>query len=164
MKTKILRYKNDSNKDRDKAKIFENLLFGTCIVCFLVLIIIQILLVIPAARESLNLEDKSMGVPLSKDEFLYKQGQITLKMIGSEPDPTIEILVNGDYVAMFEDLIIDINVKDGDVIEIDGSRSLMGHIISVEAASANISRKCTTAVARVESNIQKLVKVQIDSD
>ncbi|MHB8063461.1 MAG: hypothetical protein ACYDG2_12650 [Ruminiclostridium sp.] len=161
MKIKVFKFRKGLESDKDRATVFENLLFGTCIVCFVVLILIQIVLVIPSARESLNLSDKSIGVPLSKDDYLYNQGQVTLKMIGNDPDPMVRILVNGDAVAMFENLIMNIAVNDGDVIEIDGSSSLIGHIISVEAVSTNINSKCITSVAKVESNIQRLVKVQV---
>jgi len=161
MKTNVFRFKKGTVNNKDKGTIFENLLFGTCIVCFIILVLIQIVLVIPSARDNLNLSDKSIGVPLSKDDYLYKQGQITLKMIGETPDSNVRILVNGDDIAMFENLMMNISVKDGDVIEIDGSQSLIGHIISVESLSTNISSTCSTAIARVESNIQRLVKVQI---
>jgi hypothetical protein len=162
MRINVFKLKKHTEHNKDKATIFENILFGTCIVSFVILILIQILLVIPATRDNLNLSDKSIGVPIIKDDYLYNRGQITLKMIGNDPDPTVRILVNGDVVAMFENLRMNIDVKDGDVIEIDGSSSLIGHIISVEALSTNISSKCKTAVARVESNIQRLVKVRVN--
>jgi len=161
MKINVFRFKKSKEANKDKGTIFENLLFVTCIVCFILLILIQTVLGIPSARDNLKLSDKSIGVPLSKDDYLYNKGQITLKMIGSDPDPTVQILVNGDVVAMFENLMMNINVNDGDVIEIDGSQSLVGHIISVASVSTNISSKCSTAVARVESNIQNLVKIQV---
>ncbi|QNU65320.1 hypothetical protein EHE19_010240 [Ruminiclostridium herbifermentans] len=146
---------------KDKVTILEDLLFGTCIVSFLILVSIQAALLIPSVRDTFNLGDKSIGEPLSKDNYLYKQGQITLKMIGNEPDPTVKILVNGETVAIFENLIMKVNVNDGDVIEIDGSHSLIGHIVMVDSVSENISSECSTAAAKVNSNIQKLVKVQI---
>jgi len=159
---KIKALKNYTENNNEKGSVFENLLFGICIICFIVLVTIQVVLVIPSAREYLNLTDKSIGVPLSKDEFLYKQGQITLKMTGTEPDPAVQILVNGDTVSMFDNLLMNIDVKDGDVIEIDGSQSSIGHIITVEAISSNISSTCSTSVARVESNFQRLLKVKFN--
>lgn len=162
MKINVFKFDKDKENYKRKSTIFENVLFGTCILCFIVLILVQIILVVPSARENLKLSDNSIGVPLGSDEYLYNQGQLTLKMIGSDPDPTIQILVNGDAVAIFENLEMNISVRDGDVIEIDGSQSLLGHIIRVESVSANISSKCSTAVAKVESNIQTLVKVQIN--
>lgn len=162
MKIKALKFIKRNKTNNDKNRFLENILFGTCIICFAILVIIQSILAVPTARDALNLSDKSIGVPLSNDEYLYDQGQIKLKMIGNEPDPTVRILINGEPVAMFENIDMDISVKDGDVIEIDGSESIIGHIIKVESCSANISNKCRTAVANVESNIQRLVRVQVD--
>jgi hypothetical protein len=150
------------NKNKDTSRIVENGLFFACILCFIVLILVQIVLIIPNARNNLNLTDKSIGIPLNSDEYLYDQGQITLKMLGEEPDPMVRILINGDVVAMFENTDININVKDGDVVEIDGSQSLIGHIVKVESASTNIKSKCTSAVAKVETNLQSLVKIQFN--
>lgn len=149
------------NKD-GKSSIYENLLFTVSIVFFVLLIAIQIILVIPSAREYLNLTDKSIGVPLGKDEYLYGQGQITIKMSGSQPDTAVQILVNGDTVGKFDNLLMNIEVKDGDVIEIDGTQSTSGHIITVEAFSSNISSTCSNSAARVESNFQKLLKVKFN--
>ena len=162
MKINVFKFDKDNENYKRKSATFENVLFGTCILCFVVLILVQIVLIVPFARENLRISDNSIGVPLGSDEYLYNQGQITLKMIGNDPDSTIQILVNGDAVAMFENLVMNINVKDGDVIEIDGSQSLLDHIIRVESVSPNINSKCSNAVAKVESNIQTLVKVQVN--
>jgi hypothetical protein len=161
MKINFIGFRKRTRIKKDKVTIFENMLFGTCIASFLLLVSIQAVLLIPSVRDTFNLTDKSIGEPLSKDDYLYKQGQITIKMIGTEPDPTVQILVNGDNVAIFENLLMNVYVNDGDVIEIDGSHSLIGHIIMVDSVSENISSKCSTSVAKINSNIQKLVKVQI---
>lgn len=159
---KFISLRKSENVNKDKSKIFEDILFGICIVSFILLISIQTILLVPSVRNAFNLTDKSMGVALGKDNYLYKQGQITLKMIGSEPDPTVKILVNGDAVAMFENLMMNVSVNDGDVIEIDGSNSLTGHIIMVDSVSENIDSKCAASTARIQSNIQKLLTVQIN--
>ncbi|PYG87578.1 hypothetical protein LY28_01947 [Ruminiclostridium sufflavum DSM 19573] len=160
MKINFFRLKKRNESKKDKHTIFENLLFGICILSFLLLVAIQIVLGVPSVRETFKLTDKSLGVPLDKDDYLYKQGQITLKMIGTEADPTVQILVNGDTVAMFENLIMNVKVNEGDVIEIDGSHCLTGHMVKVDAVSQNINSKCAGTVAKVESNIQKLVKIK----
>lgn len=151
-----------SAEDKNKNTIFENILFCICIICFSALILVQVLLVIPSARNGLNLSDESIGAPLSKDEYLYNQGQITLKMIGIEPDPSVCILINGEEVSNFENLEMDINVRNGDVVEIDGSQSQIGHIVKVESISSNIDNSCINAVVNVERNMQKLVKVKVN--
>lgn len=161
MKIKTFRFCN-STENKDKNTIFENILFSTCIICFCVLILVQILLVIPSVRSSLNLSDKSVGSPLSSDEYLYNQGQMTLQMIGIEPDPLLCILVNGEPAAMFEKMEMSINVKDGDVVEIDGSQSQIGHIVKVEGITSNINSDCLNAVVTVEKDMRKLLKVRIN--
>lgn len=167
MKLKLYSFKKekrviDTMNKPDRTTAFENLLFCMCIVCFLVLIAVQVVMANPSIREKFNLTDKSIGLPLNDNEFLYNQGQITLRMIGDNPDPTLKILVNGDEAAIFENTQMSITVRDGDVIEIDGSQSLLEHIIKIESVSANISPKCSVASVNVHSNIKKLVKVQIN--
>jgi hypothetical protein len=158
MKIRVFKFK----KDNEKNTVLENILFSTCILCFAVLVLVQIVLAVPSFRSMLNLNDKSMGMPLNGDEYLYNQGQMTLKLISEEPDPTLKILVNGDNVAEFENTEMSINVKDGDVVEIDGSQSLIGHIVKVESITTNINDKCKNASANVSNTIKMLVKVQID--
>lgn len=161
MKIKALKkYKN--NGGDGKGSTFENLLFSICIICFIALVIIQIIFMVPSVREYLNLTDKSIGVPLGEDEYLYGRGQITLKMNGTQPDPEVQVLINGDTVQKFDNLLMNIEVKDGDVIEIDGTQSSSGHIITVDEISSNISGACKNSVARVESNFQRLLKVKFN--
>ena len=158
---KFKRPKAESEKPKKtKGQIFENILFRFCVVCFTALIIIQVILFIPSAREKLNLNDTSIGSPLNTEEYLYKQGQLTLTMVG-EPDPTVKILVNGDPVAMFENQQMVLNVKNDDVIEIDGTDSLIEHIIKITSISSNIDKNCLEAFSKVSSNIQRLAKVKI---
>jgi hypothetical protein len=153
---------NKDNKDIDRVASLEKILFRTCVFFFIVLVSIQIILVIPSVRSRLNLADKSLGVPLGADEYLYKRGLITLTMISKEPDPTVRILVNGEEIAMFENLKMPVSVNDGDVIEIDGTGSLVNHIIKVENISSNINSNCLNAYTNVEANMKRLVKVQFN--
>lgn len=87
MKINFFGYIKRTRSKKDKATVFEDILFGTCIAGFLLLVSIQAVLLIPSVRDTFNLTDKSIGEPLSKDDYLYKQGEVTLKMIGTEPDP-----------------------------------------------------------------------------
>ncbi len=169
MKMNLLKFSHKENeKDprevitKDSGTNFENILFKTSLILFFVLISVQIILVIPSVREKLNLTDKSIGSPLSNDEYLYNQGQVMIRLVSEEPDPTVKILVNGDEVAIFENIKMSINVKNGDVIEIDGSESVTGHIIRVESLSSNINSSYINAIAKVENNIQRLMKVQVN--
>lgn len=161
MKFKVFDLKKPENTEAKNGRL-ENLLFGICILCFVILLAVQVVLVVPGFRDRLNFSDKSIGLPLNSDEYLYNQGQITLRMLDEQPDPTVYILLNGDSIGSFDNTVMNLSVKDGDVIEIDGSKSLTGHIVTVDSISSNINKHCKNATANVENNIKLLVKVQVN--
>ncbi len=162
MKLKVFKLKSSNTENTEKNTAFENILFSTCILCFVVLILVQTVLVVPSLRSRFHMTDKSMGLPLNGDEYLYQQGQMTVEIIGSEPDAALRILVNGDNVAAFDATQMTISVKDGDVVEIDGSHSAVGHVVKIKSATTNISSKCKNAMVNIDSNIRTLVKVHMD--
>ncbi|WP_024834334.1 hypothetical protein [Ruminiclostridium josui] len=157
-----LKRNNGKDTQTDKSAFLEKILFRTCIIFFIVLISVQIILSMPSVRMRLNITDKSVGIPLGSDEYLYGRGMVTLEMIAEEPDPQTKILVNGEQVAGFDKIEIPINVNDGDVIEIDGSESQVNHMVKVKNASSNINNKCINAIVNTEHNIKKLVKIQFN--
>lgn len=160
---RLRKYKKDDYcHETDRGKAFENVLFFMCILCFIILIAVQAVIANPSIREKFSLTDKSIGLPLNDNEYLYSQGQMTLRMIGENPDPTVKILVNGDEVAIFENILMSIYVRDGDVVEIDASHSLAEHIVKIDSVSANINSKSGVASVNVYSNIKRLVNVQIN--
>ncbi|HEX2926155.1 MAG TPA: hypothetical protein VHP38_07850 [Ruminiclostridium sp.] len=159
MKINLKRNREQEN-NTDRTSSLEKILFRICIIFFIALVSVQIILAIPSVKTRLNITDKSIGIPLGSDEYLYGRGIITLAMLGEKPDTTVKILVNGVETAMFEKLKVPVNVNDGDVIEIDASGSISSHIIKVENVSSNIDSKCLNANTNVESNIRKLVKVK----
>lgn len=155
-----LKKNNDKLNNTDKTASLEKILFWTCIFFFVALISVQVALSVPSVRLRLNIMDKTMGIPLGSDEYLYGRGKVTLLLLSEEPDPQVKILVNGDEVAIFDKIKIPVNVNDGDVVEVDGSESQTSHIVKVENASLNINGKCLNAIVTVKSNLKKLVKIQ----
>ncbi len=161
MKTN-LKKNNDKVNETDKTATLEKILFRTCIIFFISLISVQIILSIPSVRARLNIMDKSVGIPLGSDEYLYGRGKVTLALISEESDPQAKILVNGEQVAVFDKVEVPVNVNDGDVIEIDGSECSTSHMIKVQNASSNINNRCINAIANIEQNIKNLVKIQFN--
>ncbi len=157
-----LKRNNDKVTQTDKTASLEKILFRTCTIFFIALISVQIVLSVPWVRVRLNIMDKSLGIPLGSDEYLYGRGKVTLELIDEEPDPQAKILINGEQVAVFDKIEMPVNVNDGDVIEIDGSESQISHMIKVQNASSNINSKCINAIANIERNIKKLVKIQFN--
>ncbi len=157
-----LKRNDDKINETDKTASLEKILFRTCIIFFIALISVQIILSVPSVRARLNIMDKSLGIPLGSDEYLYGSGKVTLALISEEPDPQIKILVNGEETGIFDKTEISINVNDGDVIEIDGSESPTSHMIKVQNASSNINSKSINAIANIDHNIKNLVRIQFN--
>ena len=157
-----LKSNNEKVNETNKTSSLEKILFRTCIIFFIALISVQIVLSVPSVRARLNIMDKSLGIPLGSDEYLYGRGKVTLALIREEPDPQVKILVNGEQVAVFDKIEIPVNVNDGDVIEIDGSESPISHMIKVQNASSNINSKSINAIANIEHNIENLVRIRFN--
>ncbi len=163
MKVIAFRFKSikkiTAGEQKPKLASYENILSRILFVCLLVLVTAQVTLAIPTVRQKLNLVDKSIGTPLQQDEYLYNQGQLTLSIMDGNADPMVKILVNGDEVAFFENSSMAINVKEGDVVELDASSSPIEHLIKITSLTSNIESKCMGAYTEVNSNIKRLLKV-----
>jgi hypothetical protein len=116
---------------------------------------------IPATEPIVLMTGKYDGVPLKQEETLYEEGEIGLDVIEGEIGDNLKVLINGDYVATFENKHIDIKVKDGDVVEIDGC-SLQNEVeVKIVSKSDNIDQDCDGKKVNISSNIKKLVKIQM---
>lgn len=109
------------------------------------------------------MSDKGIdGRPLAQEEYLYKEGEISIALLESETNENLKLLVNGDEVAAFNENHIKLSVKDGDVIEVDGS--LLDHETEVEiiSASENIAGNNVGKKIKVNSNIEKVTQISIE--
>lgn len=161
---KLIMYKvkqGKKNERRGNGISMERLLFLSFVVTFVLLVIVQAALTSPAVRETLSISDELEGVPLGVEEFLYNEGKLGLELVNEENNQELKVLVNGDEVEVFSSKYIDIAVKDGDVVEIDGSY-VQGEIeVRIISKSDNISTDCIAKSVKVNSNIEKLVKVRV---
>ena len=73
----------------------------------------------------------------------------------------LKLLVNGDEVAAFSQKLINIKVKHGDVISIDGS--LAGESeVEIVSASTNIISNDIGKRIKVNSNVKQLTRIIIE--
>ena len=159
-----LLYKVSSNTRswREKLKFnIEKILFFCFIITFVLMIFVQAAITNPSIRASLSINDELEGTPLAMEEFLYNRGNIVLKLANLDKDENAKILVNGEETSSFIKNTVDVKVKNGDVIEIDASRT--GNKIEVIALSksGNIVTDCVNKRVKVDSNIKKMIKVKI---
>lgn len=155
---------NQKNKKSWKGSFMslERVLFIFFIVSFVIMIIAQASFMNPTADASLHVGGQLEGSLLGQQEDLFKEGTIILQLLSKENDERLKVLVNGDESACFEENKVELNVKDGDIIEIDGSAMQEEAEVSVVSTSENISTGDSKMRITVQSNIKRLLKVKID--
>lgn len=149
------------NKKIFSAYIFEKILFFTFLFVFLSLIIVQSAMMNPKLRAVFVRENSLEGKPLQTDEYLYKRGEIFISLKSEDTNKKIKVLLNGEKVAVFTSNIVKVNVKDGDVVEIDSTMA-DGAEVEIVSASSNIIGKYKGTGLKLNSEIKQLAKIQID--
>ncbi|MCR4435573.1 MAG: hypothetical protein QHH06_02575 [Clostridiales bacterium] len=163
MKLLVFRSKIKNGEKSGRGKInFERMLYLSFVVTFAVLIVVQSALTSPAVRTFLAVDGDSERVPLGYEEYLYKEGEIVLQLLEQEGDENIKVLVNGDEAAAFSNSYASIAVKDGDVVEIDGSGIKREIEVQVISKSPNIRTDCVGKKVKVNSNVKKLATIRIE--
>ena len=154
------------DKKKQKKSTFgmsvERLLFFSFIVTFILMIVVQTALLSPSIRTFLSVDSEYDGTPLALEEYLFEDGGLTLKLVNAEKNNQVKVLVNGDPVAAFVTNEINIRVKDGDVVEVDGSRSKAIAEVEIASKTENVISDCLNKRIKVQSNIISLVKVRVD--
>jgi len=161
---KLLYYRVDTRKRAsrvNKCMGFERMLFMLFILTFSVLIIVQAALMNPSVKTSLSMNDELEGKPLGIEEVLYNEGTIRLCLLNNESNSGVKVLINGEEAGRFSENTLDITVKDGDVVEIDGSNSLEEFEVAVLPVSDNISAECVNLKTTVRSNVVKVTRIRI---
>lgn len=162
MKVLVCRINRKKGGSKLESKfLIERFLFVSVIVTFTLLIFVQGALLSPTMRAFLSVEDQLEGAPLADEEFLYSEGTLYLQILGSEAQRNLKVLVNGDEVARFEEVGLRIIVRNGDIVEIDGSEVDGSVEVMVASGSRNISSECLNTRVKVTSNVKKLVRVKL---
>jgi hypothetical protein len=157
---KILIGKTNIQKKKSIVN-FEKILIGMFTVAFLLTVIIQTALLNSDFRTIFSVDSGLEGTPLGQEEYLYMEGIVVLKLLNQETCPALKVLVNGDEVDRFFENESVITVKDGDVIEVDGSQVSDSLEVGIKSTSSNISLDSIYREFKVDSSIQKLTRVRI---
>lgn len=163
MKFIFFRYnKKGKNKRSRSGNPWERFLFLCCVGTFSALILFQVGLANPYTRTFLSAGKELEGTPLETEEFLYNEGKLSLGLVGEDRNQDVKVLVNGDEVSAFSYGLVEINVKDGDVVEIDGSKTRSTSEVEVLSKSDNVSTQCVGKRVKVGSGTNKLVRVKVN--
>lgn len=129
--------KNETIKHR-AAELVERLLKLTFLISFIVLILSQAVLTDPSIRAAFN-KDASDGAALGSEAYLFEPCKMELKLNNIEYCPELKVMVNGDETeAFFNDTVL-LELKEGDVIELDASMLLISADVQITAVTSNIS-------------------------
>jgi hypothetical protein len=153
----VLKQRKAESDARRKIS-FERAVFLVFILAFSVLIIAQMLLFTPSTRVFLTQNGELDGKPLGIEEYLYNKGEIVLQSIADE---NLKVLVNGDEIAAFKSSNVTLPVRDGDVVEIDGSALKKDVEVRIISKSDNVIVDNTEEKIKVNSDVKILTKIKV---
>jgi hypothetical protein len=120
------------------AEKFEWFLFKVFLTAFIIMIAAQAALLYPSVRSSVS-DYYIEGDPLEKEAYLFVPSRMELKLINIDNCPDLKVLVNGIEKETFENNSVLLELKDGDVVELDASSLFVPAKIQISAVSENIS-------------------------
>ena len=121
-----------------KAVKFERLLFKVFLAVFLTLVAAQAALLNPAIRSSSEDQYYTEGEPLNQEAYLFTTCKMELRLINANSCPELKVLVNGSEYAAFDSDTVLVDLKDGDVVELDAGSVLIQASVRISAVSENI--------------------------
>lgn len=140
---------------------WERRMHAAFFVIFLVLIMVQAAIFIPSTKPAVIDNEALMGEPIGKEEFLYKEGAMVLTLVNFENYPALKVLVNGVEKASFLGKTVNINVLDGDVVELDGSGTNASSTVKVSSTSPNLDEKYKEKTFIVGREVMIIFKVRV---
>ncbi len=115
----------------------ELILKRACIIALAVLVITQAVLAMPSVRTAFFNEGAD-GDPLGSEAYIFVPCKLEMSLTDMDECSELKILVNGEAVGSFEGKSVLLELKDGDIVELDASEVLVTPIVRISAASRNI--------------------------
>jgi hypothetical protein len=156
------RNKQNNNSRKSVKANFERVLFLSFIIMFTILVITQTALMSPSIKTFIPLNSGYEGTQLGVEEFLYKRGEISLELQNVDSDDKLKVLINGEVIGAFFNKTLELNVKEGDVIELDGSEVNTIDEVKIISISANINPYILNKKLRISSGVERLTDIQIN--
>lgn len=150
MKTIISKQTGDKRLKREKKAWkcdgIEKILRNIFIVVFVTFIAVQAVLTNDGTRDLL-VRDALDGVPLGDEAFLFETCRMELKLDGMAGRPELKVLVNGAEAGNFSNGAVLLELKEGDVVELDASGLLVHTEVQISAVSRNLAHLLGRTVA-----------------
>ncbi|MGE5474764.1 MAG: hypothetical protein ACM3UU_11145 [Ignavibacteriales bacterium] len=128
---------------------------------FALLIIIQIIMMNPFARNVLTQEEKVEGVFLQKSNEAIDKGELVLELVNCNSMDKLWVMVNGKRVARFLGNRVRISVCDGELIEIDSTETSKSAKVKIASFSNNLSIEKSHNVIETQKNIETIARIRV---
>jgi hypothetical protein len=102
-----------------KKSILENFFICTGFAVFFLLIAVQAAMMHPDIKSAFFYEQIE-GSPLSAEVCFFNSCKIELMLTNLSKCPDMKVLVNGEQKDSFECRTVSLDLKDGDVVQLDG--------------------------------------------
>lgn len=129
--------KNGQKNEKPIGRGYDSFLLKAGIAVLILMIAAQAAMVDPLVRTLVFYENYE-GEPLGKEAYLFTPCKMELKLINMEKCPDLKVLVNGVERYSFEESEIVLDIKNGDVIELDAGKVLVLTKVRINAVSRNI--------------------------
>lgn len=143
-----------------KPVFFERIIFAVFLTAFIITAASQAVLFSPHTRASVIENHYIDGEPLREEAYLFVPCRMELKLADAESCPELKVLVNGVEKGSFEQNTILLELKDGDVVELDAEYLFEPVQVRISAVTGNIKSLLgksirasdgITPVARIET-------------
>lgn len=138
---------------------FDNMIAFFVILGFLTMVVTQVLMLNDNIRVFLNSTEKIEGININT--YLSNDGTLELELINLDKAPKAFILINGDPKYSFKEKKLKINIKQGDLIEMDGTNYNQALYVKVIDSSDNVIEPQKTAVIKVNGDIEVIGGVRL---
>jgi len=142
-------------------KLIEKRLILLSMICFVLLIAIQVIMTNPSARNLLTQEEKVEGVFLQNSTETIDKGTLVLELVDCSSMNTLWVMVNGQRVGRFSGKQVILPVSDGELIEIDGTDSNSSAKVKIASYTKNITLLINKSILETGRNITVLARVRI---
>lgn len=133
-------YKDNNRAAADKCKssckkieAFVLLCAASIILC-LILCQVKHVKALAGSEKAFNIE----GVPLESQAYIFEPCILELSLMDKDSCTDLSVLVNGNEAAMFTERKIVLELKEGDVVELDASGLIEAVRVQATYASPNI--------------------------
>jgi len=153
--------KIETNTIKKLEDSFEWIILNVFLTLFIIMIASQIALFMPSVRSSILESYYIEGEPLTGQAYLFVPCRMELRLIDVDSCPELKVLVNGAEKCAFEENTVLLELKDGDIVELDAAYLFKPVEVQISAVTENLKgllgKKITaidgiTTVAKIKAS------------